>query len=241
MKRECHALALHRIDQQADAPHHHHRVAGLDGYHHIREPLADANPQELHATLHDAFGRVAVTAHDAVRERPVVHPDTDGRVVCAANIQERHKARFQPLQLPGILLVGVFQMLERASRVNVVPRVDAHLLGIECRHLGHARIEMHIGHQRHSAPGSAHPRIDVAQVLRLAHPLRGQPDVFPARPGDAQRLGHARLGVQRGRVCHALQPNGILPSQRCATDLHFHGLPAAVIEQIHHPRDVNCT
>ena len=68
-------------------------------------------------------------------------------VVLAADVEQRHEALFYLQQLVGILLVGVLYVLERACRVYVVARVDAHLLGVECCHVCDARVEVYVCHE----------------------------------------------------------------------------------------------
>ena len=65
-----------------------------------------------------------------------------------ADIQEGHQLALDLLQFGSILLVGVFQMLERAAGIDIVARIDAHLLTVERSHIGRMRGEVHVGHQR---------------------------------------------------------------------------------------------
>ena len=60
MERIVHVLGFHAAHEQPHRAHHHHRVGRLDGYHHIVERLPLAYAQELHAALHDTFGRVTI-------------------------------------------------------------------------------------------------------------------------------------------------------------------------------------
>ena len=78
----------------------------------------------------------------------MVHSDTDGSMMLAADVEEGDEALLNLLQLSLILLIGIFQMLEGASRVDVVSWVDAHLLYIACCHIGHIGVEVDVGHKR---------------------------------------------------------------------------------------------
>ena len=57
----------------------------------------------------------------------MVHADTDGGVMCLANLDEGDEFLLNLLQFLGIFLIGVFQMLEGASWVDIVARIDTHL------------------------------------------------------------------------------------------------------------------
>ena len=173
-----HVGLVHLADEQTHGAHHDHGVAGLYAYDHVVKLLTLADAQKLHAALNNAFGRVAITRHYAVRERPVVHAYAHGRVVFAADVEEGHEALLQLFQLLGILGIGIFDMLERACRVHIVARVHAHLLCIESSDVSHARVEMDVGHERcHEAVGTQ-LRVDVLKVLSLAGALRGETHQF---------------------------------------------------------------
>ena len=148
MERIVHVFGFHAAHEQPHRAHHHHRVRRLDRYHHIVERLPLAYAQELHAALHDAFGRVTVARHDAVGQRSVVHSYAYGSVMLPAYVEERHETRLYLLQFGGILLVGVFQLLERPRRVNIVAGVYAHLLRVERGYVCHVGIEVHVCHER---------------------------------------------------------------------------------------------
>ena len=61
MQRVVHVFAVHRLDKQPHRLYHHHRIACLDGDDHVRKVLTAEDAQELHATLHNAGRRIAVT------------------------------------------------------------------------------------------------------------------------------------------------------------------------------------
>ena len=148
VQREAHALAFHHLAEQTHGAHHHLRVRGFDAYHHVGEMLLHAYPQKLHAALYDACGCVAVAAHDAVRQRTVVYAYAQRRAVLPAYRQQTAEAFLQACQFGGILLVGVFELLELPGGVGVVAGVDAHLLHDGCGHVGHVGVKVHVGHER---------------------------------------------------------------------------------------------
>ena len=236
VQRIVHALALHRGHQQAHRLHHHHRVAGLDGDDHVVEVFSSADAQKLHAALHDSLRRVAIAAHDAVGERPVVHADAYGGAMLAADVEKRHQLSFYLLQFTGIFLIGIFQLFELPCRVNIVAGIDSHLLGIEGGHVGHMRIEMHVGHQGCGISPLPQQCIDVLQVLRLAHALCGEAHIFASCLDDAYGLLHAALGIVGRSGGHRLHPDGMFAAQRSVAHLHDRRGSPLVAEQV----DVVC-
>ena len=140
----------------------------------------------------------------------MVHADADGGMVFAADVEEGHKLPFYLLQLLCVLLVGVFQMFESASRVNVVSWIDAHLLTVLGSHVGDAGIEMDVGDKRCHIAFCLQCSTDVAHVLRLAGALRREPDEFAARFNDADGLTDARVGVHRIGGRHRLHADGVI-------------------------------
>ena len=186
--------------------------------------------QELHATLHNAGRCVAITAHDAIRQATVVHPDAHCRAVGATNVEKLHKALFQAQQFGGILLVGVFQTLECARRIHIIAGVDAHFFHNGGSHVGHLRIEVHIGHKRRVIAAAAQGLADVFEILGLAHSLRGEPNVVGTGLYDVDTLCHARLRVGGEGGSHALQTKRLLAAERLVADAHFVAASRLVIK-----------
>ena len=231
--REVHSLLLHHLHEQAHALHHHHRIAGLYGDHHILEVLLHTDAQELHTALHNTFGRISVAAHDAVAQRTVVHTNANGRMIPTTDIQERNKALLNLADLCCIFLVGIGQLLESSGRIHIITRIDAYLFGIFRSHIGHTGIEMHIGHQRHVTSCGTHSGVDIFQILSLTHSLRSQAHIFTASLSDAECLSHASLSVQSNRIGHTLHTYRILSAKRRTADLHLAGLSTLIIKQVH--------
>ena len=206
-----HSLLLHLLAEQTDALHHHHRIAGLDADHHVGEMLTLTDTQELHAALHDARRRIAVTRHDTVRERAVIHADADSRSVLPADSQKAAETLIQSLQLLPVLLIRIFQMLELTGRIHIVARIDAHLLHDGGSHIRHIGIEVDIGTQGHITIAASHQsRLDVTQVLRLACSLRGKPNQVGPRINNTDTLFNAALGIHRAAGGHTLHGHPVL-------------------------------
>ena len=56
----------------------------------------------------------------------MVHADADGSMVLLADIKEGDKAVVYLLQLLGIFLIGILQMLESTCCIHIVSRIDAY-------------------------------------------------------------------------------------------------------------------
>ena len=222
VQRIVHAFLLHLPTEQADALDHDDGVRSLNADHHITELLAFGNAQELHARLHNAFGRIAIARHDAVGERTMVHTDADGSAVFATDIKETAEAFVQTGKFLTVLLVGIFQSLELAGRVHIVAGIDAYLLHDCSGNVGHIRVEVNVGTERNvSIATFREPRLDVAQVLCLASALGSKANQLSACLNDADGLRYATFGVERGACCHTLHRNTVLTTNTQFSYLYF--------------------
>ena len=68
VERVVHVFAVELCHEQSHRLDHHHGVGRLDGDDHVVEVLPLADAQELHTTLDDTLGRVAVTVAYAVAQ-----------------------------------------------------------------------------------------------------------------------------------------------------------------------------
>ena len=133
------------------------------------------------------------------------------------------------MQFGGILSIGVFQFLELPGGIDVVARVDAHLLAVAGGDVGHGGVEVHVGHQRHHAAGFPDAVADDAHVLGLAHTLSGQSDQLAASLGYGQYLTDAAVGIHGRRGAHRLHANGVAAADAylahadlmCLSSLHI--------------------
>ena len=125
----------------------------------------------------------------------MVHAYAHGRVVLAADVEEGHQLGLYLFQLGGVLLVGVLQVLEYASRIDIVAWVYAHLLAVLCGHVGRVCREVYVGHQWLPVAVGFQSGGYVAHVLRLARALRGEAHQLAACVYDTLGLGHRGLGV----------------------------------------------
>ena len=233
MDRVVHVLTFHNFDQKSYATYHDYRVAGLDGYDYVIEFFPSADTQKFHTALYDTFGRVAITAHDAVAERTMVHSDTQSCMVFPTDIQQGNEALFYLAKFAGIFFVGIFQMFESTCRISIIARVDTDFFCIKSGYFGYFGIEMHIGNKGDIASGRAYCCIDFFQIFSFSHALCGQPYVFSAGFSDAQCLCSASCCVECRRVGHALDPDRILAAKRCLADMYYVGSAPVINEESH--------
>ena len=195
VQREVHILGIHRLHQAAHGFHHNHCVRGFYRYHHVEEVLRHHHAEKFHHALHHSGWSVAITAHDAVAERTMVHAETHCSAVFAANGYEWHQCFGDFLYLAGIFFVAESEFLECSRHVNKVARIDAHLVGLlrclECC-LG---IEVDISHQWHIVALIDKMLAYHAYVVGLAHTLSSESHKVGSGIGYAAALRHTALYV----------------------------------------------
>lgn len=164
----------------------------------------------------------------------MIHADTNRRVMLLTDIQEGHKAVLYLFQFFGIFLIGIFFLDELTCRVDIVARIDTHFLGIACSHVGHARIEMHVGDKRRSEAVAAYSIVNVLEILRFTHSLRGQSDEFSSCFDNAFSLLHASLRIVGVGSGHGLDAYRIVSSHIQSADMHYRSLAPMIVKQIDH-------
>ena len=190
--------------------------------------LADA--QELQAAFYDALWRIAIAVADAVGERTVVHADADGCMMLLADVEERHEAVFYLLEFVGVLLIGIFLLDELAGRIHIVARVYAHLLAVECSHVGNVRIEVNIGYERSLIAVGTDAGIDVFHVLCLAGTLSGEAHQLAASLDDFLCLTDASLSIIGIGGGHRLDADRVIATQVEGSDMCHRRGTAGIIE-----------
>ena len=140
----------------------------------------------------------------------------------ATYIKEAAEAFVQPCKFLLVLLVCVFQRLELTGRINIVARIDAHLLDNRGSHIGHIGVEVNVSAERHVAIATCNQSgLDVAQVLSLARALRGEANKLSSSLDDAYGLLNAALRVERGTSRHALHSHAVLATNAQLAYLYF--------------------
>ena len=155
-------------------------------------------------------------------------------MVVAADLEKGNEPLLNLAQLVGILGVGIFDVLEGACRVNVVAGVHAHLLGVEGGDVGHARVEVDVGHEGCLEPVGTQTCADVLEVLGLAGALCGEAHQLAPGADYALGLGHARLGVVGVGGGHRLHPYRIVTAHADGSHTDGGSLAAAVVEDVVH-------
>ena len=190
--------------------------------------LADA--QELETALYDALWGIAVAVADAVGEGTVVHADADGCMMLLADVEERHEAVFYLLEFVGVLLIGIFLLDELAGRIHIVARVYAHLLAVECSHVGNVRIEVNIGNEWSLIAVGTDAGIDVLHILCLAGTLCGEAHQFAASLDDFLCLTDASLSIIGIGGGHRLDADRVIATQVEGSDMCHRRGTAGIIE-----------
>ena len=162
----------------------------------------------------------------------MVYANAYGRVVFATDIEERHETCIYLLNLFGIFFVGIFQLFEGASRVYIVAGIYAYLLGIQCGHVGHVSVEMHVGHKWRGVTFLPECRIDVAQVLCFTFSLRGETNQLAASLYNTLGLGSTSLGVVGIGGGHRLHAHGVVATHRHASNGCYRCVSALQVKEV---------
>ena len=156
------------------------------------------------------------------------------RMVLLAEVDKRRQSFLDLFQFLCVLLVRIFQVLEGTGRIDVVARVDAHLLCMACGHVGHVGVEVDVCTKRLRVALCAQLAADVGQVLGLSPSLCGQAHQFASCVDDALALRHAPLGVE-GRGCgHRLDAHRIVSTDVEPSHMGYGCGTPLIVEQICH-------
>src|SRR5205085_7360258 len=185
------------------------------------------DPGEFERAFHHAQRRVAVAIHDPIRERTVIRPDAHRAPELPAKFYQRREALADPLQLGGVLFVGVFEDLE-LFRVGVIAWVDPDFLYPLRRFHRGFRFEMNVGDDRHLAAALAQAAYDLLQIRRVLYRRRRDSHDLAADFRQLDRLRDRRRRVHRVASDHRLDANRIGATNSDAADHHFAGDAAAV-------------
>ena len=120
------------------------------------------------------------------------------------DVDERDEALINLADFVGILLIGIVDMAELSSRVNIIAGVDPHLLADGGSGVGHSWVEMDVGHKGHVASVGSECFSDGFHVERLPLSLGGEAYDFASCLHNPFSLCHGRLSVHGGCVGHGL-------------------------------------
>ena len=189
------------------------------------------NAGEFKRTFHHAERRVAVTIHDAIRERSVVGADAHHPTTILAKLHQRRKFLANAFEFLLVLRIGVLADFELLL-VGVISRIHAdflHPLGGFERGIG---LEMNISHQRHFAAGGADFAGDVLEVGGVDPCLGGDPHDLAAGLGECEHLSDAGGRVAGVGGDHRLHADRIQATEADISDHHLAGQTALVVEQV---------
>ena len=114
------------------------------------------------------------------------------------------------MQFLRVFLIRILLFDEPTGGIHVVSRINAHLFGIQGRHIGNVRIEVHVGHKRRIITAGTQSGIDIFQVFRLSDALRSQSNELSASLNNTFCLRYTALRVVRIGGCHRLNTDGII-------------------------------
>ena len=163
-----------------------------------------ANTQKLQAAFDNAFRGITVAVADAIGQRSVVNTYANSPVMFLADIEKGYKSLLNLLQFLCIFLVGIIVLDEAPRRIDIVSRVNSHLLGVESGDVCHVRVEMNISYKRCRKAVIANTFADIVQVFSLSYTLRREPDEFASSLNDTFSLCYTSLGIVGIGGCHRL-------------------------------------
>ena len=109
-----------------------------------------------------------------------------------------------------IFFVGIFQMFEGATWVDIVAWIDAYLLTILRCHIGRMGREMNVGDKRLVVAVGFQARGDILHVLGFTCPLCRKTYQFAACVNDALSLCYAGLRIIGIGGSHRLYPDWVI-------------------------------
>ena len=160
----------------------------------------------------------------------MVYANAYGGVVLLAYIEKWNEALLKLLELFGILGIGIFNLLEHTGRVDIVARIDTHLLGIESRNVGYIGVEVYVCHKRSVEAVGTKLCVDVLKILGFASSLGRKAHQFAASLDDAFGLFHTRSGVVGVGSGHRLNTNRGVAAKLYGSYLNGRSSAAAIIK-----------
>ena len=163
-----------------------------------------ADSEKLQAAFDNTFRGITVAVADAIGQRSVVNTYANSPVMFLTNVEKGHKSLLNFLQFLCIFLVGIIVLDEAPRRIDIVSRVNSHLLGVESGDVCHVRVEMNISYKRCRKAVIANTFADIVQVFSLSYTLRREPDEFASSLNDTFSLCYTSLGIVGIGGCHRL-------------------------------------
>ena len=136
-------------------------------------------------------------------------------------INKRYELGLNLFQLLLIFLVSVLQVFEGTTRIDIVARIDAHLLAILCSNIGGMSRKMNIGHQWGVIAISLQTGRDILHILSLTSTLCGKTNQFTASIDDTLSLRHTGLSIVSICGRHRLDADGVIAADFDITDMSY--------------------
>ena len=231
MEGVVHPFGVHAGYEQAVGLNHHLWVGGLHADHQVVVVVVAANTQEFHGAFYHAFRRVAVAAHDAVRQRTVVGSDAHGPTESLAFQHQRRESLADAFEFLCVRCIGVLDVFE-SFFVGVVAGVDADLLDVVRSDFGGVGRKVDVGDKGHIVPFFMQGRRDGLQGFRFLFGRRRDPNQLASRVDHAFAFGHRFFDVHRIGSRHRLNAQGGISTKGQASNLYLTGGTALVVEPI---------
>ena len=231
VQREIHALLVHPCHQQPVCLDHHLGVRGLHGHHHLVVLLVHTNAQKFQRAFDHAHRRVAVSAHDAVGQRPMVGPNPHGPTKVLALLDQWREFFPNAHKFLCVALVGVFKVFE-SLLVRVISRIDANFFDVIGCDFCSVGGEMDVRNKRRIVP--CRPQFVGDEPQALCVSLAGSRDANQLAPrlNHSDALRHGARHVHRVGRRHGLNPDGVVSPQTQSAHLHLAGGATLIIEGV---------
>ena len=180
-----------------------------------------ADSEKLQAAFDNAFRGVTVAVADAIGQRSVVNTYANSPVMFLTNVEKGHKSLLNFLQFLCIFLVGIIVLDEASRRIDIVSRVNSHLLGVESGDVCHVRVEMNIGYKRCRKAVITDTCANILQVFSLSYSLRCEPDEFASSLNDTFSLRYTSLGIVGIGGCHRLYTHRVFTANGDTSHVRF--------------------
>ena len=140
----------------------------------------------------------------------MIHTDAHSGMVFLTYINKWYELSLNLLKFLLILLVCIFQVLEGASRIHIVTRIDAYLLAILSRDISGVSRKMHVSNKRCVVAVGLQLCRDIFHILCLTRALCGKTNQFTTSINDTLSLCYTGLGIVGICSGHRLDTDGIV-------------------------------
>ena len=191
----------HSLSKQTGRLNHNTSIACLYRTRNVLKISIFTNMKKFHHAHHHTLWRVAITRDDSLRQRTMIHPYSYCRAVLFAHIKQRKNIFTDFLQFSRIFLVAIVVFSQRTN-IDVVSRVDSHLLHIFCSNQRRLRIKVNVGNQWLCVTTCHKLLLYIFQIFGFLYTLCRQTDIIATGIEHTYALLNTRLGIVRIGVGH---------------------------------------